>query len=258
MNEELGTPSVPELSDEWISQRTQHLVEEVSVPSPRRTRRFVVTGVSGGAVAVAAVLVGLLGPWASPAFAGWSAQPTSPSPDQLSAAEATCASLATDLASVPGGTGSATLAPVSLSDVRGPYSLIVYGTTNPALCVVGTELSSLHENGATIGVSSTAGNADGNTVVHPSGSESVVTNPSSTTPPAPGGAVIDIDNTAVNDNGQSFSVVEGSIGFAGLGCDDGAQRWIERGGNPEQRSLRCVVAEPVHGVVGPSYDDGRR
>ena len=211
MNEELLTPGVPALSDEWIAQRTQHLVEEVSTPPPRRHRRFILTGVSAGSVAVTAALVGLLGPWSTPAFAGWSAQPTAPSSGQLSAAEAECASLAANLARQPGATESSTLPPVSLSDVRGPYSLIVYGTTNPALCVLGNRLSSLHENGATIGMSSSAGNADGNTVVRQSGTESVATNPSSATPPAPDAAVLDIDNTT-NDNGQSFSVVEGSVG----------------------------------------------
>jgi hypothetical protein len=208
MNEELLIPGVPALSDEWIAQRTQHLVEEVATPSPRRKRRYVLTGVGGGAVAVTVALVGLLGPWTTPAFAGWTAQPTQPLSGQLSAAETTCASLAASLASTPGATASATLPPMSLSDVRGPYSLIVYGTTNPALCVLGNGLSSLHEDGATIGTSSAVGN---NTVVHQSsGSESVTTSPSPT-PPAPGAAVVDINNTAVH-NGQFFSVIEGSVG----------------------------------------------
>jgi len=210
MNDEILTPGVPTLSDEWVAQRTQHIVEEIATPTTRRNRRFVLTGVSG-VTATTAVLVGLLGGWATPAFAGWSAQPTAPSTGQLSAAEAACASLAANLASQPGATESATLPPVSLSDVRGPYSLIVYGTTNPALCVLGNEVSSLHENGATIGMSNSAGNADGNTVVHQLGSQSVTTNPSSATPPAPGAAVVDIENTAI-DNGDAFSVVEGSVG----------------------------------------------
>ena len=156
MNEELLTPGVPGLSDEWIAQRTQHLVEEVATPSPRRKRRLVLTGAGGGAVAVAAALVGLLGPWATPAFAGWSAQPTTPTSGQLSTAETACASLAANLASAPGSTAPSTLPPLSLSDVRGPYSLLVYGTTSPALCVLGNGFSSLHEDGATIGQSSAA------------------------------------------------------------------------------------------------------
>jgi hypothetical protein len=208
MNEELLIPGVPALSDEWIAERTQHLVEEVATPSPRRKRQYVLTGVGGGAVAVAAALVGLLGPWATPAFAGWTSQPTSPASGQLSTAETACASLATSLASTSGSTTSATLPSMSLSDVRGPYSLIVYGTTDPALCVSGNGLSSLHEDGTTIGMSS----AVGNTVVHQSsGSESVTTTPPPTTPPAAGAAVVNINNMT-NDNGQFFSVIEGSVG----------------------------------------------
>jgi len=212
MNEELLTPGVPALSDEWIAARTQHLIEEVATPSPRRKRRYVLTGVGGGAVAVTAALVGLLGPWATPAFAGWSAQPTVPTSGQLSAAETACAALAVNLAAAPGSTAPATLPSLSLSDVRGPYSLLVYGTTNPALCVLGNGISELHEDGATIGQSAAAQKANGNTVVQQSsGSEQFVTSPSATTSPAPGAAVVNIDNTAVS-SGQKFSVVEGSVG----------------------------------------------
>ena len=211
MNEDLLTPGVPTLSDEWIMQRTQHLMEEVATPSPRRRRRFVLSGVGCGALAVSATLIGLLGPWASPAFAGWSAQPTAASASQVSAAEAACATLATNLASQPGSTASATLPPMSLIDARGPYTLILFGTTNPALCVLGNDLSSLNENGATIGMSS-ADNADGNTVVRRATSQSVATSPPSTTPAAPGQAVVNMDNASVNSNGWAFSVVEGSVG----------------------------------------------
>lgn len=216
MNEELLIPGVPALSDDWIAQRTQHLMEEVATPSPRRKRRFVLTGASAGAVAVAASLVGLLVPWSTPAFAGWSAQPTTPTSGQLSAAEAACASLATNLANVPGSTAPSTLPPVSLSDVRGPYSLLVYATTNPDLCVLGNGYSSLHEAGqAAIGMSSTVANgntgSNGNTVVHQfSSTENIATNPSST-PPGPDAAAVDISNTTV-DNGQYFWVIEGRVG----------------------------------------------
>ena len=57
----------------------------------------------------------------------------------------------------PGSTAPATLPPLSLSDARGPYSLLVYGaTTSPALCVLGNGVSVLHEDGATIGESAAA------------------------------------------------------------------------------------------------------
>jgi hypothetical protein len=201
MNEELLIPGVPALSDEWIAQRTQHLLEEVATPSPRRKRGYVLTGVGGSALAITAALVGLLGPWATPAFAGWSAQPTTPVSGQLS------------LATSPGSTASATLPPLSLSDVRGPYSLLVYGTTDPVLCVLGNGFSSLHENGASIGMSSAAASPNGNSVVHHWSSQNVATIPSTSTytPPAPGAVVVDINNTS-DDNGTYFSVIEGSVG----------------------------------------------
>jgi hypothetical protein len=211
MNEVIDTPGVPELNDEWIAVRTQHLIDEVTAPSPRRRRRIVLTSAGGGAVAVTALLVGILGPWASPAFAGWSAQPTTPSSDQLSTAEAECAALAGNLAGQPGATISATLPPVSLSDARGPYTLILFGTSNPAMCVVGANVASLSQNGESIGMSSAAGSADGNTVVHQSSTQNVSTPPSSATPPAPGAVTVDTDNTTV-DNGQYFSVIEGQVG----------------------------------------------
>ncbi len=207
------TPRVPELDDEWVNARTQHLIDEVSAPSRRRSRRLVLTGFGGGTVALAALLVGLLGPWATPAFAGWSAQPTAPLSGQLSAAESACASLATNLANAPGSTAPSELPPVSLSDVRGPYSLLVYGTTNPDLCVLGNGYSSLHEAGqATIGMSSsTTDGGNGNSVVQQTSStEDVATNPSST-PPAPDAAVVDISNTT-DDDGQYFWVIEGRVG----------------------------------------------
>jgi hypothetical protein len=210
MNEELLIPGVPTLSDEWIAQRTQHLLEEVATPSPRRKRRYVLTGVGGGALALTAALVGLLGPWATPAFAGWTAQPTSPASGQLSTAETACASLAADLASSPGATAPATLPPLSLSDVRGPYSLLVYGTTNSVLCVLGNGFSSLTEGGASIGSVPVQAGAGPNTVVHQTVTQSVNANRSPATP-APGAAVVDINNTTVDD-GKYFSVVEGAVG----------------------------------------------
>ena len=211
MNEDLLNPGVPALSDEWIAQRTQHLLEEVATPSPRRARRYLLTGVGGGAVALTVALVGLLGPWATPAFAGWTAQPTAPAFGQISTAETVCASLAANLADAPGSKASASLPPVSLSDVRGPYSLLVYGTADPALCVLGDGFSLLHEDGKSFGSFTSSAVAKLNTIVHQTISMGDTTNPSSVTPPAPGAAVADINDTTV-DNGHYFSVIEGAVG----------------------------------------------
>jgi hypothetical protein len=205
---ETTTPRVPELSDEWIALRTQHLIDEVTTPSRRRSRRFVVTGISGGTVGVVALLVGLLGPWATPAFAGWSSQPTTPSTNQLSTAAAACTQLAAHLANVGGGSAAPSLPPVSLSDVRGPYSLIVYGTANPALCVAGTDLTSLHETGGTISIGSSAQTS----AAPSSGANGFMSNQSSNAAtPTPGGAVVNLTYTD-NQDSQSFTVAEGSVG----------------------------------------------
>ncbi len=212
MNEELLTPGVPTLSDEWVRERTQHLVEEIATPSRRKKRRYVLGGVGGGVLAVAATLVGLLGPWASPAFAGWSSQPTSAASGQVSTAETACASLAANLASEPGSTASATLPPVSLTDARGPYTLTVYGITNPSLCVLGNGFSSLNEDGGTF-ASDAASMGGGTPVVGRSTTGRISTKQWSPAPSAPGEATVEFENSAVNSNGWAFSVVEGSVGW---------------------------------------------
>ncbi len=204
---EFVTPGVPELSDEWITARTQHLIDEVSAPSPRRTRRFVLTGVGGGAVAAAALVAGLLGPWATPAFAGWSSQPTTPSSDQLGAAQSSCAALAQNFATISNGTASATLPPISLSDARGPYTLILYGASSPALCVSGNGFTSLQENGASIGTASSGASANSQF-----GSNVFTSNRRvDDAVPPPSGAVVNLAYTA-SGGGQSFSVAVGAVG----------------------------------------------
>lgn len=89
-----------------------------------RTRRLPVRpaagvlGLSGVAAATAGVIVAL-GSSAAPAFAGWTAQPTTPRPGQLAAAGRGCS-----------GTGT----PV-LTDTRGPYTASIYA--DGATCVQG-------------------------------------------------------------------------------------------------------------------------
>jgi mannose-6-phosphate isomerase-like protein (cupin superfamily) len=206
---ELSTPRVPELGDEWMAARTQHLVDEVATPTRRRSRRYALTGFGGGTVALAALLVGLLGPWTTPAFAGWSPQPTAPSSDQLGTAETACTQLASNLASVSNDTDLASLAPIALSDVRGPYTLIVYGTSDPSLCVAGTGLTSLHESGGAISIGSSAVSDTG---VHSGGSWASSSNETSNTSvPTSDGAVVNLAYTD-NQSDQFFSVAEGSVG----------------------------------------------
>ena len=78
-------------------------------------------GVSGAAAAAGAAI--LLGSSAAPAFAGWTARPTTPGPGQLAAAQQHC------------GTGAP--GPI-LTDTRGPYTASIYA--NGSTCVEGNAI----------------------------------------------------------------------------------------------------------------------
>jgi len=80
-------------------------------------------GLTAAAAAAAAVIV--LGSSASPAFAGWTANPTAPFPGQLAAAQQTCETSA--------GT------PV-LTDTRGPYTASIYA--DGSTCMEGNGIMS--------------------------------------------------------------------------------------------------------------------
>jgi hypothetical protein len=95
-----------------------------------RTRRVRSPVAIGGGLATAAgaltAVLSLVG-GASTAFAGWTPQPTTPTPAQLAAAEAYCAKNVPD----PG-------LPLKLADTRGPFTILVYshGGSND-FCTVG-------------------------------------------------------------------------------------------------------------------------
>jgi len=91
-------------------------------------------GLSGAAAAAGAAI--LLGSGAAPAFAGWTASPTTPLPGQLAAAQQRCS------------TGAGT--PV-LTDTRGPYTASIYA--DGSNCLEG--------NGITIGSSGGGGGKSG-------------------------------------------------------------------------------------------------
>lgn len=102
---------------------------------PRRRRRpplpaLGALGVSGSAAAVVAVVA--LGSGAAPAFAGWSATPTSPLPGQLATAESQC--------------GAAGGAPI-ITDTRGPYTASVYADGRTCLQGAGESLQSSRSGG---------------------------------------------------------------------------------------------------------------
>jgi hypothetical protein len=98
-----------------------------------RTRRLQAPAAVGGGLALAAGVLAAalsLSGGAGSAFAGWSPQPTAPSPAQLASAEAYCAANVPD----PG-------LPLQLTDTRGPFTFVVYsdGTSND-FCTVGPSL----------------------------------------------------------------------------------------------------------------------
>jgi hypothetical protein len=108
-------------------------------PRRRRIRKLPAIGALGAAGAAAAVAALVtVGSSAGPAFAGWQATPTTPSPGQLAQAAQTCGQ---DLGS-----------PL-LSDSRGPYTAAIYAdSTTSNVCLSG--------NGVSLSSSSTLGGGD--------------------------------------------------------------------------------------------------
>ena len=132
---DLQPAPVPELSDEWI---TSHQTALIAALSPGRSRPLKWTALAGatGVAATVSSLV-LIGGGEQSAFAGWSAAPTPPASGQLTAADTVCqAHLAQLPTSSNKGADAASLVP-ELSDVRGPYTVIVFGNgvESGALCI---------------------------------------------------------------------------------------------------------------------------
>jgi len=139
---DLTTPPVPELSSDWITARREHLVAEIAAPHrPQPSRRLALSGIGAvgalGAV-TAALVLSLAGAGAPSAFAGWSADPTTPTSGQVQAAESHCLKSNPQLAS----------ATPTLVDTRGPYTVLVYGASGPggAGCVMTPSAQGLHQN----------------------------------------------------------------------------------------------------------------
>ena len=146
---------VPELDATWFDQRREALVSELR--RPRRPGRSVVglAGATAAASAVATVLV-TVGGGTTNAFAGWSADPTPPSADQVQSAQAVCQNALAAVPSTPSSgseTSSSNVVVQSdqptnkslppgpyqplLSDVRGPFTATIFGTsgTQVVLCL---------------------------------------------------------------------------------------------------------------------------
>lgn len=181
---DLEAPRIPYLSEDRLRTRERHLVSEITTFRRRRQRRvFALGGVglvaSGFAAALAVVLVGVGTP---SAFAAWTATPTTPTPGQVAAAETTCKAGAV---TPPAGT-PVVPTNVSLTDTRGPFTLVLFGA-----------------NTATQGALICLSGPDGTQFSISSGSQ-----------PVPPG----VDQITLNRlqgesaNGQSYVIAEGSAG----------------------------------------------
>jgi hypothetical protein len=191
----LEAPPVPTLSDFRLSTRQEHLVQEIA--GRRRNRRRGGLALAGGALAASGVTTALLvlaGPGTANAFAAWTAAPTTPTPDQVTSAEATCeAAAATPPPDKTEGlpTGATQ---VSLVDTRGPFTLVLFGantsTKGTLMCVSGPSINS----------SALA--------------DSQMSESTGRQPVVPGAGQIAVERLqgeAAND-GQAYTIAEGSVG----------------------------------------------
>lgn len=112
----------------------------------RISPRVTIGAAAGVAASTAAVVSILVVGSASPAFAGWQATPTSPTPGQLATAEASCrAQLASPFTSVDG-RGSSPI----LTDVRGPYTVAIYADgSSDVTCFTGPSFTAVSGNTVT-------------------------------------------------------------------------------------------------------------
>jgi hypothetical protein len=175
------TPPVPHLSDARLRARRQHLVAEVTMRRRSHRRGLALGGTGVAAAGVGTTLVVLLG-GAPPAFAAWSASPTTPAPGQLASAEEVCSARPTN---PPPGT-PALPTKVSLADTRGPFTLLLYGTNTTA---EGALLCMSDPNGSQLSVEQ------------------------GTMPAPPGAGHLTLDRLQGQTTGnQAYTVAEGSVG----------------------------------------------
>jgi hypothetical protein len=191
-------PGIPYLTDARLLTRERHLVHEITACRRRQQRRgFVFGGAGLVASGVTTALVVLLGAGTSPAFAAWTASPTTPAPGQLAAAQTTCAARP---ANPPPGV-PALPTKVTLADTRGPFTLLLFGS-----------------NTATSGALMCMSGPDGTQLSIAAGNQ----------PPPPGVGQITLDRLqAESANGNPYTVAEGSAGSGvsavTLALTDGSQ-----------------------------------
>jgi hypothetical protein len=249
---DLEAPPVPNLSDFRLSTRQAHLVREIRVHH-RDWRRSGLTVGSSALVAVAAtVALVLAGPGSANAFAAWTPAPTAPAPGQVSSAVAACERAA---AKPPPGAlsnGVTATTQVSLVDTRGPFTLVLFGANTPTqgvlMCVSGPSITP----GA-----------------HPSSHMSE----SNGSPPAPAAGQITLDRLQgeTADDGQPYTIAEGSVGSgvaaATLTLTDGSKvvatagnglflAWWPGSAVVTSATLTTATGTTTQSIISPTRDTG--
>lgn len=140
---DLQPAPVPDLSEEWIASHRAALVNALSQRRRRPMKWAAIAGATGVAATISTLV--LVGGSEQYAFAGWSASPTMPATGQVSSADATCHAALAQLGPTNRGSDAASFVP-ELSDVRGPYTITVFGDgagRGAALCVSAPGATSL-------------------------------------------------------------------------------------------------------------------
>jgi hypothetical protein len=173
------------------------VLTRVADARPGSRRRFALAGSAAGAAGVGAIVaaaVTLSG--ATPAFAGWTASPSS-----TGGSASSTTACANQLKSMPGGPGTVTWTPTA-TDVRGPYVLEALASGSiTATCLTGPSVTSV-SFGSSGGSLSSSGTSSG---VDPGGT-------SSTTNYASGDGITELTLSSLDShNGAPFDTLEGSV-----------------------------------------------
>jgi hypothetical protein len=146
------SPSIPDLSDDWVARRRDHLVRELtSRPRRRPALNLTIGAVATAAAATAAITLFLVaGPGAHTAFAGWKAAPTPASAGQRQDAETACrqriansSRTATGSTTKPARMIDPSSLRLALTDTRGPYSLLLFDGSTQMICLAGPSFNSI-------------------------------------------------------------------------------------------------------------------
>lgn len=196
MTEAFTPAPVPELSDAWLAAHREGLLQAIGA-KPSRKRRLV--ALAGTAAVATGLATGVLtmGAGTPYAFAGWSAEPSAPTPGQVQSAQSVCQShLGGPVSDQPANKQASAGQPSNkslpsgpftavLSDVRGPFTTTIFSDGSPgsALCLAAPDATSLRW-------------VVGDAV-------------------APGASAITPDQVSLlARNGQTYTLIEGRIGSA--------------------------------------------